>query len=752
VGTIGEAFRWVGIGLAAMRVRVVRRYRAMLARLFKRDIVVARSERKFHALLEAAPDAIVIVDWHGHIQLVNAQAERTFGYGRVELLGENLSRLIPERYRSAHRAEVRRYLRDATARSVGGDLEIFGLRKDGTEFPAEIRLGPLETDQGLLVSSVIRDVSDRKRAEAALREALTEAEAEERFRTAFEEAPVGITLAGIDGGLLKVNQALCEITGYSREELEATTLAKLLHPGDRERDAAEMTRLLRGETRRYRAEQRYLTAGGETVAVEVSVALTRDRDGAPLHLLAQVNDITDRKRIENQLHYLADHDPLTGLLNRRSFEKELELMIDRGPAGAVLAVDLDHFKFVNDTLGHSVGDDLIVRVASVLREHLRSSDVLARLGGDEFAALLHGASADQARLVATKLLDALSAEARGAQEASPMRWVTASIGVAWVGESHSSAEEILIEADIAMYDAKAAGRNRVALYDAAGNRQSLAQEGLSWAQKIRHALEENRFVLHAQPILSLNGDLTPHHELLIRMRGDNDELIAPGEFLAIAERVDLVQSIDRWVFRNAIEILAGEQRAGRAIKLAVNLSARSMVDPEMTVFVAQELTNAGIDGRGLCIELTETAAVANVRRAQRFAHELRELGCDFALDDFGSGFASFYHLKQIHFDYLKIDGEFIRDLPDSKINQLVVQSVVGIARGLGRRTVAEFVGDAETLELLRAYDVDFAQGFYVGRPQPLDLLDLTTIPAVTRLATDGPPPSLTPTIVASAKA
>lgn len=735
MGTLGEVFRWLGIAIAALRRRVVRRYRALLARLLKRDVVVARSERKFRALLEAAPDAIVIVDWHGHIQLVNAQAERTFGYGRDELLGENLSRLIPKRYRAAHRVEVRHYLRDATIRPVGGDLEIFGLRKDGSEFPAEIRLGPLETDQGLLVSSVIRDVSDRKRAEAALRDAQTEAEAEERFRMAFEEAPVGITLAGIDGRLLKVNQALCEIAGRSREELEATTLAMLIHPDDRERDAIEMARLLSAETRRYRAELRYLTAGGETVPVEISVALTRDRGGTPLHLLVQVNDITDRKRSEAQLHYLADHDPLTGLLNRRSFEKALEVMIDHGPPGAVLAVDLDHFKFVNDTLGHSVGDDLIVRVASVLQEHLRSSDVLARLGGDEFAALLHGAGAEEARLVATKLLDALGAQARAAQETSPMRWVTASIGIAWADESRSSAEEILIEADIAMYDAKAAGRNRVALYDAAGNRQSQAQEGLSWAQKIRRALEEDRFVLHAQPILSLTADLTPHHELLIRMRGDDGELIAPGEFLAIAERVDLVQSIDRWVFRSAIELLAQHQEASREIKLAVNLSARSMVDPEMTTFVAQELANAGIDGRGLCIELTETAAVANVSRAQRFAQELRELGCEFALDDFGSGFASFYHLKQIHFDYLKIDGEFIRDLPDSKINQLVVQSVVGIARGLGRRTVAEFVGNAQTLQLLRAYDVDFAQGFHIGRPQPIELLDLTTIPDVAALAT-----------------
>jgi diguanylate cyclase (GGDEF)-like protein/PAS domain S-box-containing protein len=733
MGTLGEFGRWLGILYAEARGRLTRRYRRLLARLLRRDVVVARSERKFSALLESAPDAIVLVDWHGHIQLVNAQAEKTFGYARNELIGQGISKLIPERHRARHRVEVRDYVKHAHTRPMGGELELFARRKDGTEFAAEISLGPLETDQGLLVCSVIRDVTDRKRAEAALRAAEAEAEAEERFRLAFEEAPVGIALAGLDGRFLKVNQALCEITGYARDELEATTFAAMIHPDDRPGDETEFVRLLTGDARRYRAERRYVNAAGDAVPVDVSVALVLGPDGQPLHLLAQVSDITERKRVETQLKYLADHDALTGLFNRRRFEQDLDRVISQALPGAVLAIDLDHFKFVNDTLGHSVGDELIIRVANLFRDSLRSTDVLARLGGDEFAVILPGAGPGEAARIGAKLLDALNAEARTAADQSPAQWVTASVGIAPLGEGALTAEEVLAHADIAMYDAKAAGRDRVVLFDPARDRQGKMQERLSWAQRIRTALDEDRFVLHAQPVISLaSGSAPARHELLIRMLGPGDELILPGAFLDIAERMELVQAIDRWVLSRAIEILAGEMRAGRELVLAVNLSAKSVADPQMTAFVAGELANAGLDGRGLCIEMTETAAVINIDRAQRFARELTELGCEFALDDFGAGFASFYYLKHMLFDLLKIDGEFIRDLPGSPVNQLVVRSVVAIAQGLGKRTVAEFVGDAETLELVRDYGVDFAQGFYLATPEPLDALDLASVPELPR--------------------
>ncbi|HTX45283.1 MAG TPA: PAS domain S-box protein, partial [Solirubrobacteraceae bacterium] len=596
MGTIGEFIRWVGIALAAIRDRIARRYRMGRARLLRRDVVVAGSERRFRALLESAPDSIVLFDWHGHIQLINGETERAFGYARGELTGQNISRLVPERLRAEGRVQFRDYVQDPRPWGIGGDVELAGLRRDGTEFPVEVSLGPLETDRGLLISAIIRDVSDRKRAEAALREA----EAEERFRIAFQEAPVGIAVADLDGSLVRVNHALCEITGHPREHLETLTLVDLLHPEDRAEDATELARLAAGEIRRHRAERRFVDAAGEPVPVDMGVALVLDH-GRPLHLLVQVNDITERKHVERQLRHLADHDPLTGLFNRRRFEQALERLLSHGIGGAVLAIDLDHFKLVNDTLGHSVGDELIVRVATLFRQRLRSGDTLARLGGDEFAVILPGTDLQQAKHVASHLLDALSDENRDADPSSAMRWVTASVGIAALGDRASSAEQTLIEADIAMYDAKEAGRNRVALYDAASSRQGRMQERLTWADRIRSALDEDRFVLHAQPIVSLSGDPTPRYELLIRMLGDDDELIAPGAFLELAERMELVQSIDRWVIRRAVATLARAKRAGRDIMLAINLSAKSVIDPGMPSFIAGALADAGIDGRGLCL-------------------------------------------------------------------------------------------------------------------------------------------------------
>jgi diguanylate cyclase (GGDEF)-like protein/PAS domain S-box-containing protein len=724
VATIGEMFRWLAIHVGLLGQTAGRLYRRGVARVLRSDKLVASSERKFRALLESAPDAMVIVNSHGHITLVNHQAERMFGYTRHEIVGQNIATLIPSRYRGMHREHLKGYLKDAHPREMGSGLELFARRRDGSEIPVEISLGPLETDQGMLVSAAIRDITARKRADSALRAA------EERFRTAFEEAPVGMALARLDGRILQVNRALCEIVGYSSDQLEATTLESICHPDEAVRDRAELDRLVAGEASRYRTERRYIHAAGHPVPVDLSVAVVRDGDHEPLHFLAQVADITERKRFEGQLQYLADHDALTGMLNRRRFEQELGRELARsnryGSGGAVLAIDLDHFKYVNDSLGHSVGDELITRVGSIFRERLRGTDVIARLGGDEFAVILPGADEPEAVLVAESLLDSLRDAGRIESPSPPNhpKRVTASIGVALFGGERVTSEEILVEADIAMYDAKEAGRDRIRVYDSAQDRQERMRARLTWADRIRDALEEDRFVLHAQPIVGLAGDETPRHELLIRMLGEGDDLIPPGTFLYIGERFDLIQPIDRWVLRNAIRLLATERHAGSDLNLAVNVSAKSVTDPTLPEFVARELGNAGIDGRGLCVEVTETAAIVNLDRAKRFAHALADLGCEFALDDFGAGFASFYYLKHMAFDFIKIDGEFIRDLADSRVNQLVVRSVVAIARGMGKRTIAESVESADSLALLRGYGVDFAQGFYVAKPQPLSALDL----------------------------
>jgi diguanylate cyclase (GGDEF)-like protein/PAS domain S-box-containing protein len=565
---------------------------------------------------------------------------------------------------------------------------------------------------------VCHDVTERRAAEVAAREA------QERFRSAFEHGPIGIALVDVSDGrrgrYLEANRAICEISGYSEEELLSTSRQALTHPDDAEAEQGLFDQLLAGEIQSYSVENRSLRPDGEWIWTAVNTSLVRDDDGQPLYAIIQVQDVSERKRFEGQLQYLADHDPLTGLFNRRRFEAELSRQVAfnsrYGPTGAVLVVDLDRFKYVNDTLGHAVGDEMIARVGSLLNERLRETDVVARLGGDEFAVLLPSADEEQARLVGEDIVKAIRTQSVQLSKESSMR-LTACVGVALFGEGYEVRHEaVLVNADIAMYEAKEAGRDRCVLLDATEGPQTQMRARLTWSERIRTALEEDGFELYQQPILDIRKNEVTHHELLVRLPGDSGELIPPGTFLYIAEQFGLIQAIDRWVVGQATRLLKRLHAEGDPVTLSVNLSGASITDASLLELVEDEIRTTGIDPRALIFEVTETAAIVNIEKARRFAERLGELGCAFALDDFGAGFGSFYYLKHLPFDYLKIDGDFIRQLPASKPDQLTVKAIVQIAHGLGKRTVAEFVGDEATVSLLRRFGVDFAQGYHTGRP------------------------------------
>jgi diguanylate cyclase (GGDEF)-like protein/PAS domain S-box-containing protein len=523
-----------------------------------------------------------------------------------------------------------------------------------------------------------------------------------------------------DGTITSWNRGAEQLYGYTAEEAIGQPSGMTETPARSGEWKKLLETVLSGEsidgfeTERVRKD-------GNTIAVSLTVSPVRDAGGRIVSAAIIARDITARVRYEERLRHLADHDQLTGLFNRRRFEEELKRELARAGRyaadhSAVLSIDIDNFKGINDSAGHAAGDAVLVHVAHVLEHRARASDVVARLGGDEFAVLLSAVGADDARTAAEQLLGEIRSSA-ATYGGTPFR-VSASIGVAAFESDDATAGEVMVNADLAMYAAKTAGRDRVVVYTASEARKARAVAKLTWAQRIQDALDRDRFVLHLQPILELATGQIKHGELLLRMKGDRGKLIAPGAFLPAAERFGLIHAIDRWVVAQAIQLVA--ESMSQVPHVGVNLSGESIVgDPHLLTMIEQELERSAIDPAKLIFEVTETAAIANMPEATRFARGLTSLGCSLALDDFGTGFGSFYYLKHLPVSYVKLDGEFIQNLPRSEVDEHMVEAIVGVSQALGIKTVAESVADEETIGMLQKHGVDYAQGYYVGRPAPI---------------------------------
>lgn len=545
------------------------------------------------------------------------------------------------------------------------------------------------------------------------------AKAHKRFESSFSNAPIGMALVDMDGYWLQVNNAFCRITGHSERELKAKPLRSLTHPDDIDLDAPLLLQLLNGEIPSYQVEKRCLHAWGQYIWMMITVSFVRNAEGKALYLIMQFQNISERKELAGHLEYLVDHDFLTGLFNRRHFERELAHEVDRiaryGSPGVVLLIDVDNFKTINDTFGHMAGDDLLKGIAGLLRHRMRNTDILARIGGDEFAILLPQTNTVQAAVVADGFVKALHKQT--AMLANQLITITVSIGVASFDDISDT--EVLARADVAMYAAKQAGRNRFIIYQPfVKNRNQRNSQG-SEADRIRQAVEEDRFLLYCQPILDLKRNEVSQYELLLRLSlGEGIKPLSPKSFLYIAERFGIISDIDSLVVRKAIALIGECEQAGQNLTFNVNLSGRSIGDPNLAASIENALEKAGINPAHLVFELTEAAAITNLPQARTFADRMHHCGCRFALDNFGAGLASFYYLKNFPFDYLKIDGEFICRLSTNPTDQLVVKAIASIAQGMGKKTIAEFVSDANTVRLLLDSGVDYAQGYHIGLPQP----------------------------------
>ena len=430
-------------------------------------------------------------------------------------------------------------------------------------------------------------------------------------------------------------------------------------------------------------------------------------------------DITKERQTAEQLIYLAERDSLTGLYNRRRFQDELARFINdserRKSQGALLFFDLDEFKYVNDTFGHGAGDAMLIRIAGEVGKLVRRNEIFSRLGGDEFAILMPEADRHEIEALAERIVRAV-AQIPFRFDAQNLR-LTASLGIALYPESADNGEDLIAHADAAMYQAKGAGKNAWRIYRPDMDVSQAMVTRLSWNDRISRALENNLLTLHFQGIFHIGKQQALSHlEVLVRMR-DKDTpggIIMPGHFIPFAEKSGKILDVDRWVIRTSIELLATSPDIP---PLAVNISGRSFDEPTLPQYISELLAQKGVEPRRLLVELTETSAVSDLHDAQRFIEALRQTGCTVCLDDFGTGFSSFAYLKHLNADILKIDGLFIRDLANNHDNQVFVKAIVDVARGLRKTTVAEFVEDVETLEMLKQFGVDQVQGYYLDMPR-----------------------------------
>lgn len=694
------------------------RMQAMAERGPDHPLAVLIEQELFTALAEVMESAVVLHD--DRVRFANESAARQLGLAPEAMQDVPLA----ERVHPEHRDQFSEWLQ---RRREGRDVRPLSLQVLDTEDKprwVDLVAFPVSGESLRLMGSLIRP---------SARHALEQAEDTGRqlARQTLDSLGEGVITTDAEGCIDFVNGAAENMLGVARDAAvgrRLEDLVALVDESDRKPMSDPVERCLREGTRVDMGRRTLLVSlgSGQEHSVEITASPIRMGSRQVRGVVVLMHDVSEIRGLARQMSYQASHDALTGLVNRREFERRLDDAVAGSRAGGgthvLCYLDLDRFKVVNDTCGHMAGDNLLREVARLVRDQVRDSDTVARIGGDEFGMLLMGCPLDKARQIADDVCSAI----RDYRFVWRDRIFTVGVSIGLVEVSHesSSIEDLLSAADSACYVAKQQGRGRVHVYSARDEAVARQRGEILWLQRIQRALKEDRFELFVQPIVSVAGrvDTGPACEVLLRMRDEDGTSISPQDFMQAAERYHLMPNVDRWVLQATFSAIAsGALKLPDQRSCTINISGQTLGDPQFLDFVVDCLDHTGVAPGKICFEVKEASVSINVSHAARFIAVLHGMGCQFALDDFGSGIGSFSNLKSLSMDYLKIDGNIIRGLETDDVSEAMVSAMVKLARTLGIRVVAEHVESDTLFDMVRRMGIDFAQGYAVGRPEPLRL-------------------------------